>query len=179
MFSLGVKIQILIFLLLAFVSLYVIVLQKEMKLMQTEIAMMKINFNHNDGNVDRQQQQQCENPKKCRRTSNSSEVCHITAIHEDEDGDDVSVSSNDIKNILTNITNIGDDADHESTHDEDIDLSLLTLNELDKLKVDVLKKYLNKKNIKFSKACKKAELIRLIREDVENNTDEVVVNISL
>jgi hypothetical protein len=166
MFSLGVKIQILIFLLLVFVSLYLLVLQKEVKLMQTELQIMKVNMGSQQLKDSKEQQKTC--PVSSSHKGENIEVCHIPF----NDGDDISVSSNDIKEILTNISQV-EERPKEPVEDNR-DLSQLSPSELDKLKVEDLKKYLTTHKIKFSKTHKKNDLIRLICGDEEEEQEEVI-----
>jgi hypothetical protein len=153
MFSFGVKIQILLFMVVVLVGLYLFVLQKEMRLMQQDFSILKRQI----------EETHCKQTPK-----NPLPLAKVESDDEDEDEDDDeddedSVSSLEIKEILTNI-DIGDTR-ADIVGDEDVviadeDLSLFVETELDKLKCEDLRNYLRSRNMDIK--GKKPELIQKI-----------------
>jgi hypothetical protein len=156
MFSFGVKIQILLFMVVILVGLYLFVLQKEMRMMQQDFAILK-------------KQVQIDNcPIKPRVTTKHENVVIQPDEDEDEDydeDDDASVSSLEIKEILTNI-DIGEEITPgiDDVEGDDMiggeDLSLFVEAELEKLKCEDLRSYLRSRSMDIK--GKKPELIQKI-----------------
>ena len=144
------------------IALYMYLLYKEVKIFQDEIVVMKAQISHMQNTYS--QPQQPEIPTKVvELPSNINEI-------EIEDDDSHSVTSNEIKNILTNINDDTDDEEEQEVVPDETttvtksteDLSKMSVEDLTLLKYDVLREYLrlHKKNIKGTKA----ELVKRISE---------------
>ena len=148
------------------IALYMYLLYKEVKLFQDEIVVMKAQIAH----MQTTQLTQPSPPKVIEIAPKAIEI--ENEIEEEEDDDSHSVTSNEIKNILTNINDDSEDEeDEQNVPDEPTishvpktpeDLSKMSVEELTLLKYDVLREYLRlqKKNIKGTKA----ELVKRISE---------------
>ena len=151
MLSISVKLQILVILICIFLSLYVFVLQKEVKMVQSDVTAMK---KHID-----------DMSKCCPKTNPPIKLeIDLTADDdededEDEDEDTVSVSSEEIKNIITNISSIDEEVSLPTP--VDVELSTMSVEELEKLKYEDLKNYLKSKGVSYK--GKKPDLIENIR----------------
>ena len=149
MLSISVKLQILVILICIFLSLYVFVLQKEVKMVQSDVTAMKKHI---------------DDMSKCcpKAPPIKLEVIDLTEEEEDEDEDEedsVSVSSEEIKNIITNISSIDDEV--VSVPTVEVELSTMSVEELEKLKYEDLKNYLKSKGVSYK--GKKPDLIENIR----------------
>lgn len=151
MFSIGVKIQILLFMLVVLVGLYLFVLQKEMRLMQHDLGMLKSTVT-----------EMCKN-----EVPTVTEQHHCVREGVDEDDDEESVSSKEIKEMLTNITvpegevEVEVDAQEEE-EEEDSNYALYEESELEKVKCEDLRNFLKKQGV--DSKGKKPDLVKKVLE---------------
>lgn len=146
MFSLGVKIQILLFMLVVLVGLYLFILQKEMRLMQHDLGMLKSGLTEMCKHELPTEQQQC--------------VVQHEDVDEDEEEEEDSVSSKEIKEMLTNITLPEEDEKVEEDAEEESNYALYEESELEKVKCEDLRNYLKKQGV--DSKGKKPDLVKRV-----------------
>lgn len=176
-FTLETKLHILLIMIVIGISLYMYLLYKEVKVFQDEIVVIK-------AQIAQMQIASMRPASQAQPLEEEVKSCGIKIvdadIDEDEDEDEHSVTSNEIKNILTNIheteeeedagdelelTIIKEEAPTPAPQHKELDLSTLSEDELALQKYEVLREFLRgkKKNIKGTKA----EMIKRIL-DLEN-----------
>lgn len=166
-FTLETKLHILLIMIVIGISLYMYLLYKEVKVFQDEIVVIKAQI--------AQMQISTMRPSPPLPDLVQEDEKEIKIEHEDEEEDDShSVTSNEIKNILTNIQEKEEvESDNDNDDDDELELTIIkepaaqistmTEDELVLQKYEVLREYLRgkKKSIKGTKA----ELIKRILEN--------------
>ena len=149
-FTLETKLHILLIMIVIGISLYMYLLYKEVKVFQDEIIVIKAQI--------AQMQISSMQP-----TLDEPKVCDDIKIIDEIDDDNHSVTSNEIKNILTNIQETDEDeVVEDEVVKEEVDFATLTEEELQSQNNESLRDYLRskKKSIKGTKA----EMIKRILE---------------
>lgn len=170
-FSLETKLHILLIITVIGIALYMYLLYKEVKVFQDEIVLIKAQIYPLIQNVNSQKPlPQCSpDTSVVPEVLSKDNVYQVQDVEVDDDDDD-SVTSNEIKNILTNMNVNDDDVDdivnedivddidvgevEDSVQKDTQDFSKMSLEELGLQKYESLKDYLksNKKSTKGNKS---------------------------
>lgn len=159
-FSFETKLHVLLIMTVVGIALYMYLLYKEVKIFQDEIVIMKQQIYTLQNFVPKVDDIVVK--EKVHEQEQEQEHEHEQEDSFVEDVDNISVTSNEIKDILTNIQkDEPDEKEHEHEHDHaNTDLSFLTETELNTISYSVLRDYL--KNKKLSYKGTKAEFIQRI-----------------
>lgn len=159
MITFATKLHILLIMIVIGIGLYMFLLFKEVKMFGEDMDQMRL-----DIGLLKSQQCAISPPAK-------AVVVPVAAPRVVEyDDDNISVTSNEIKNILTNIRHDSDDEDEEDKEVVEqppkivdiIDMTTFTLEELKKQKYDDLRAFLRRRNLNIKGT--KSELIQKITE---------------
>ena len=165
MITFATKLHILLIMIVVGIGLYMFLLFKEVKMFGEDMDQMRLD-------IGLLKSQQCAiSPPPAAATTAKAVVVPAAAPRVVEyDDDNTSVTSNEIKNILTNIRHDSDDEEEEDKEVVEqppkivdiIDMTTFTFEELKKQKYDDLRAFLRRRNLNIKGT--KSELIQKITE---------------
>jgi hypothetical protein len=159
MITFATKLHILLIMIVIGIGLYMFLLFKEVKMFGEDMDQMRLDI----GLLKSQQQCAISPPAKAITPAVAPRVVEY-------DDDNISVTSNEIKNILTNIRHDDEEEEEEDKETVEqplkivdiIDMTTFTLDELKKQKYDDLRAFLRRRNLNIKGT--KSELIQKITE---------------